>query len=547
MAIKELKTRIALKYDTLAHWQESSLVLKAGELAIAYLGDSKDLTTAVQGEGVNQKPVLFKVGDGSHTFKDLPFASALAADVYTWAKQSEGDFVNNFLSLKTSDGTSIQAKLNAVFATDSELSTAISDLRTELSGTNGIAGAISRITAIENTMATDDELSAAIAQEVKDRNDAIEVEADRAKAAEEALGKRIDAIDFVDNSELATALAPYAKSADVAATYETIAKVDLVRDRVKALEDHKDDYKAYADQAEADALKDAKAYTDERETAITAAYQAYADQAEADALKDAKAYADEVKKAILTGDSTTELKAAYDTLVEIQEWIEGAGVNATELTEAIAAETKKREEADEAINDRIDALNITDGKVANAAMADKANSLTDAAKAEVKEVKVDNATNADVADSLTENAKAEVKAVKVDKAAHADVADKASGLDAAGEAAVKAVKVDKAAHADDADKLGGVAAADYALKTDAQGYANTAEQNAKGYADSLAGNYATAAQGAKADSALQSIEAGVGLKVSDKAENKQTVDIDDSVIFVFDCGDATDKKYEINN
>lgn len=540
MAIKELKTRIALKYDTLAHWQESSLVLKAGELAIAYLGDSKDLTTAVQGEGVNQKPVLFKVGDGSHTFKDLPFASALAADVYTWAKQSEGDFVNNFLSLKTSDGTSIQAKLNAVFATDSELSTAINDLRAELSGENGLAGAISRITAIENTMATDSELAAAIAQEVKDRDAAIKVETDRALAAEEALGKRIDAIDFVDENELATALAPYAKSADVAATYETISNVNLVRDRVKALEDHKDDYKAYADQAEADALSAAKAYTDGRETAITAAYQAYADQAEADALKDAKAYADEVKKAILTGDSTTELKAAYDTLVEIQEWIEGDGVNATELTKAIADEAKLREEADEAINDRIDALGIVDGKVANAAMADKANSLTDAAKKEVEKVKVENATNADIADSLTDNAKAEVKEVKVDNAAHADVADKASGLDAAGEAAVKAVKVDNATHADDADKLGGVAAANYALKTDVQ----TAEQNAKNYADSLAGNYATAAQGAKADSALQSISAGTGLKVSAKANNSQTVDIDDSVIFIFDCGNATDKKYD---
>lgn len=39
---------------------------------------------------------------------------------------------------------------------------------------------------------------------------------------------------------------------------------------------------------------------------------------------------------------------------------------------------------------------------------------------------------------------------------------------------------------------------------DASGSANTAETNAKNYADSLASNYATAAQGAKADTALQS-------------------------------------------
>jgi hypothetical protein len=102
--------------------------------------------------------------------------------------------------------------------------------------------------------------------------------------------------------------------------------------------------------------------------------------------------------------------------------------------------------------------------------------------------------------------------------------------------------------------LGGVVAADYALKTDAQGYANTAEANAKtaaqGYANTaeanaiahangLAVNYATAAQGEKADTALQTIEAGTGLKVSVKADNKQTIDIDESVVFVFNCGNAS--------
>jgi hypothetical protein len=66
-----------------------------------------------------------------------------------------------------------------------------------------------------------------------------------------------------------------------------------------------------------------------------------------------------------------------------------------------------------------------------------------------------------------------------------------------------------------------------------------AETRAKAYADGLAGNYATAAQGAKADSALQSIAAGTGLKVSAKADNSQTIDIDDSVVFVFNCGSAT--------
>lgn len=81
MADKILKTRISLKYDTLANWQKSTLKLNKGELAIAVIPtadpDNKQLP-----------PVMFKVGDGEHTFAQLGdnWASALAADVYGWAK-----------------------------------------------------------------------------------------------------------------------------------------------------------------------------------------------------------------------------------------------------------------------------------------------------------------------------------------------------------------------------------------------------------------------------------------------------------------------------
>lgn len=46
----------------------------------------------------------------------------------------------------------------------------------------------------------------------------VEDEIARAQAAEKALGKRIDGIDFVDTNELATALEPYAKTADLPVT-----------------------------------------------------------------------------------------------------------------------------------------------------------------------------------------------------------------------------------------------------------------------------------------------------------------------------------------
>ena len=80
MATTTLSTRITLKYDTLANWNASEFILKKGEVAICSLDT---------GETVNQSTppaVLLKVGDGTHKFSELPWASGLAADVYGWAK-----------------------------------------------------------------------------------------------------------------------------------------------------------------------------------------------------------------------------------------------------------------------------------------------------------------------------------------------------------------------------------------------------------------------------------------------------------------------------
>ena len=43
----------------------------------------------------------------------------------------------------------------------------------------------------------------------------------------------------------------------------------------------------------------------------------------------------------------------------------------------------------------------------------------------------------------------------------------------------------------------------------------------------------------KADSALQEITAGTGLKVSAKANNAQQIDFDETVTFIFNCGGAS--------
>ena len=88
---KTINTRIQLRYDTLTNWQSEAtagkgalLVLNKGEMALCYVPAVID--TATQ-KVLTAPTVLFKVGDGTNTFKDLPWGSAVAADVYGWAKE----------------------------------------------------------------------------------------------------------------------------------------------------------------------------------------------------------------------------------------------------------------------------------------------------------------------------------------------------------------------------------------------------------------------------------------------------------------------------
>lgn len=104
MAEKILNTRIQLKYDSYTNWTTSSIVLKAGEIAIATLAPFTNVENPEV--DVAQHPVLFKVGDGTHTFAQLPWTSALAADVHTWAKMSEDEFkawVKNLVPVEVID------------------------------------------------------------------------------------------------------------------------------------------------------------------------------------------------------------------------------------------------------------------------------------------------------------------------------------------------------------------------------------------------------------------------------------------------------------
>ena len=77
-----LNTRIKLKYDTLANWSTANPVLLAGEVAVVAIPTESESTVGQ----VTKPAIVFKVGDGTTEFNTLPYASGLAADVYSWAK-----------------------------------------------------------------------------------------------------------------------------------------------------------------------------------------------------------------------------------------------------------------------------------------------------------------------------------------------------------------------------------------------------------------------------------------------------------------------------
>ena len=89
--VKKFHTRVQLKYDLWENWNtetaKAQVPLK-GEVCLVEVPK-----TAASGIKQDVPPsVLMKVGDGTTTFGELPWLSALAADVHSWAKMSETDF-----------------------------------------------------------------------------------------------------------------------------------------------------------------------------------------------------------------------------------------------------------------------------------------------------------------------------------------------------------------------------------------------------------------------------------------------------------------------
>ena len=90
MATNVVQTRIKSKYDLLSAWNSSSFIPLMGEICVAVIPNSESNDYSVgnspTNSGLTPYAIGIKVGDGSHTFAQLPWIQAVAGDIYAWAK-----------------------------------------------------------------------------------------------------------------------------------------------------------------------------------------------------------------------------------------------------------------------------------------------------------------------------------------------------------------------------------------------------------------------------------------------------------------------------
>ena len=531
---KMLNTRIQLKYDSYANWTSNNPALRSGEVAIAYL------TTAgavKPGDGDTQHPVLFKVGPGN--FNDLPWASALAADVHNWAKKTESEFiawVKSLVSIEDIDTYSkaeIDGKFTANSTADQKYAKEYAD---SLAQNYDAAGTAQNL--INGLDVTDTAVTGQYVSAVSETDGKISVTRADLPTYTLATGSANGTVAF-NGADVAVKGLGSAAYTD-AKVYDAAGAADAVN---TALENYKTTNNAAVEAAAAkgqqgiDDAAAALAKANEKTTMAEVEAKDYATKAEAQAMADGKDAAIKAAKdaadaaqadidAFMAAADTGD--AALDTLKEIQDFLNSDDGTVQTLIDDVAGNK-------EAIADIVDGTTPV-AKATNADKAADADKLGGAAAADY----LKKADAPGYADILTQTNAATLYQPKGE---YATAAQGAKADTAVQPAALNDYYTKTAADAAfmDADET------DEAIdaKITALNLANTyepkgAETRAKAYADGLADNYATKAQGAKADTALQSVAAGTGLKVSAKASNSQTIEIDDTVVFVFNCGSSSE-------
>lgn len=475
MSTKTFNTRIGLKYDTYANWVANNPIPLQGEVCVTVIPADTG--------AVRQEPaILFKVGDGTKTYTELDFTSAKAADIYDWAKQAtkpaytaaEITGLSDFISGEIQDSNT-QYKIEAdeadgrtfhLFAKEiggewvkqNTYTVPAETVYTLVTGeTNGTVKFNDKEVAVAG-------LKSAAYEDASAFDKAGTAEAKVKELADGAVKTNTDAIAAINNVD--TGILTQAKTyADgKASTAETNAKI-YVDGKLGTLT---------KDKTVAEMIEDAKTAATYDDTALTARVAA-----NEKALETLNGEGEgSVSKAVADGIATVVAgaDADFDTLKEVADWIKSDTTGAAKMQADIAT---------------LKGGDTVDGSVAKA--------LKDAkAYTDEKDTAMD--TRVDTLE----------KAIGEGGSVATQITTEIGKLDATvASAEVDAGKGIKVTITEEDGKLTGVTVAgNYAEVYDAKGAAATAETNAKTYADGLAGNYATAAQGKKADTAVQTVAAG---------------------------------------
>lgn len=555
MADKILKTRLQLKYDTLSAWSliENSFVPYAGEVCVVSVPQGQDELSLQE----KQPAILFKVGDGKTTFKQLPWASGLAADVFGWAKESSLTVTKN--------GT---GNVVASISWDATLNNGKGGIKYETAavataeGLDQIQKDLAALTATVNGMYTKAQIDEAIAAA---KSGAETTAANALSAARTEISKEIDD----DVKVVADDLAGYKTTANAALADrytkgEADAKFALITDayddtvlagRVSTLETNSATktelnnvdakFAGYNTTAVQKGIDDAQ---DARIKAIEDTYLDADDIANFETKENVKKVADDLAGYVesnneaLAGVKATADKAAediaalgntYATITELNKTNEAVtnlqtnSATKTELTDGLA--TKADKTAFEAIETKVNNFFAEDAAV---------NDVIDTLVEITNYIANDKEGAADISSRLG-NLEGKVDVAKVSEAIAAAVKGEADrATEAEGNLEDRIEVIENAGYATTREVATAKSEAIAAAATDAATKASNAETNAKSYADSLADNYATAAQGALADTALQEVKAAAdgGLKVT----NKNEIAINDSVTFILYGGSASE-------
>lgn len=189
MAEKIINTRVQLKYDTLTNWLASSVILKAGEVAIATIANTNDHS------GLTPPAIGIKVGDGKNTFANLNWIQAVAGDVPTWAKEDDGATVKSWIdsavgTVASGAGTTTFTSAKLIKSVTQDEGGKITNVTYEDITIDAVSGLTARLEGIDTAIGT--KLDASLASDAASTTNklidanAAKTYADAAQAAAEA-------------------------------------------------------------------------------------------------------------------------------------------------------------------------------------------------------------------------------------------------------------------------------------------------------------------------------------------------------------------------